>query len=464
MADEEDLAYLQKGFDPASLTVPRLRNVLLTHGISFPSSAKKADLVQLFNDELKPRAAKILSARRRTQRSSKGIEDAPSSMASSIDATEEEEVAAPPAPATVKKPRGRAKKSAVAEDSETTLVPATITKSARSKSRGKSKTVEPAITPAPKKEPSDPATWLDYSNDSPFSKENPFQSGSSPIAAPTTASKRRKTEGVDVKETKKWPSAATRRKTEQTPSTEKVVKKRTTTIPVDEIASQDVDISEEFTPEEQQELEVERRKGNLAVLPVRRTGTRSDGISWKSPIVAILLVMLSGIGGVWRQEKFNVGYCGIGQPSDALYGVDIPEWAEPIRPQCEQCPQHAICREQLNTECENGFVLQHNVLSLNGLLPFVPSCEADGEKAKRVKAVADRIEDELRSRRAAVECSSVDESGKPITSSEIPEEVLKAYVSAKRRKGMSDQEFNNLFEDAIPELSGRDEIVVTMDE
>jgi hypothetical protein len=475
MASDEELSYLQPDFDPSSLTVPRLRNVLLTHGISHPSSAKKADLVQLFHDQLKPQAKRILAARKRTQRSSKGIEDAASSLASSMDTEEEAADEPAPMPSPAKKPRGRPKKTAAQpDDSESTLVPVPAAKpAARSKSRGRSikaKTVEPATTPGFKKEPSDPVQWVKPAKDSPFSRENPFQSGgSSPPSAPATlAAKRRKTtDAAEEKEPKKRASSG-RRKTDQTPAPKSeatVVRRRTTKMPIQEVVSDgfDPDVTEEFAPDEQAELDDEIRAGNMAVVPVRRTAA-GERINWKSPVLFLLCLILAGVSGVWRQEKLNVGYCGIGESTKEINGIEIPPWADSVRPQCEQCPQHAICRENMKTDCDNGFVLRQNPLSLGGLLPFVPSCEPDGEKAKRVKAVADRMEDKLRDRRAQVECGSPDATGNPVSVPEMSEEELKSLVAKDRSKRMTPEEFDNLFEDSIPELAERDEIVVTLDE
>ena len=45
MADMED--YLEEGFDPRSVTVPRLRSILVTHNVEYPATAKKAQLVEL---------------------------------------------------------------------------------------------------------------------------------------------------------------------------------------------------------------------------------------------------------------------------------------------------------------------------------------------------------------------------------------------------------------------------------
>ena len=104
MSDDE-LAYLSPGFDLASLTVPRLRSILVSHDISYPSSAKKPQLIQLVNDEILPKSKKILSARSRTKRTSKGITDMPSSQEGTVNGDGDEELMPPPP--VPKTPRGR---------------------------------------------------------------------------------------------------------------------------------------------------------------------------------------------------------------------------------------------------------------------------------------------------------------------------------------------------------------------
>jgi hypothetical protein len=42
--------YFEPGVEANKITVPELRSILLKHGVNYPSSAKKPDLVKLFND------------------------------------------------------------------------------------------------------------------------------------------------------------------------------------------------------------------------------------------------------------------------------------------------------------------------------------------------------------------------------------------------------------------------------
>ncbi|KAI5961322.1 hypothetical protein KGF57_001745 [Candida theae] len=53
--------YLQPGFDPSSVTVAKLRNILNSHNVLYPSSAKKSELVEIFQDEIAPKASTLLA-------------------------------------------------------------------------------------------------------------------------------------------------------------------------------------------------------------------------------------------------------------------------------------------------------------------------------------------------------------------------------------------------------------------
>ncbi|KAF8424928.1 Man1-Src1p-C-terminal domain-containing protein [Tirmania nivea] len=70
---DEEPAYLQPDFDPNSLRVSDLRNLLLEYDVDYPSAAKKAVLVDLFSEHIAPRAQRIAEQRSRVRASSKGI-------------------------------------------------------------------------------------------------------------------------------------------------------------------------------------------------------------------------------------------------------------------------------------------------------------------------------------------------------------------------------------------------------
>jgi HeH/LEM domain len=70
---DDDNEYLQPNFDPTTLRVADLRRILLFHDVEFPSSAKKSQLVNLFLDNITPKAKGILQKKSRVRPSNKGI-------------------------------------------------------------------------------------------------------------------------------------------------------------------------------------------------------------------------------------------------------------------------------------------------------------------------------------------------------------------------------------------------------
>lgn len=65
------------GFDPSTLRVADLRRIFVFHEVDYPSSAKKADLVQIFRDEVAPRADELLKQVENVEPTGAGIVDAP---------------------------------------------------------------------------------------------------------------------------------------------------------------------------------------------------------------------------------------------------------------------------------------------------------------------------------------------------------------------------------------------------
>ncbi|KAL8740206.1 MAG: hypothetical protein Q9190_007063 [Brigantiaea leucoxantha] len=497
---DAEMEYLSPSFDPSSLTVPRLRSILLSHDISYPASAKKPQLVQIFSHELVPRSKKILAARSRIRRTSKGITDMPSSQEGTVDGDEDGASSMPP-PA-IPEAHGRTPRKNTRHPSEESLHKPLASKSGRRRSSKHPRPSDTETEPdqetqrpsARKTRKSDARSKVKLENGnekllrpslekSPFSDENPFQSGSSPLAP---GENRRRSAGVSVDRRK---STSRRRKTEHVGDEGRskmqqqqqqqqdgviVPTSKTFEIPFSKwkgsqqkVKSEDeVPAGEEFTPEEQLDLAKERAvNGQVDVVPPRRKRRAQDSNqAIKLAPWTVCLAILSGFAYWYRREKIQIGYCGIGRASDAIGNVQIPEWASVIQPVCEPCPPHALCYENLETQCEQDFILKPHPLSIAGLVPLPPTCEPDGEKARRVKHVADRAVAQLRERKAQSECGTlVDEQGKAVKTPEIDELKLKQQVAKQKRRGMGDAEFEDLWRGALGEIMGKDEIVSSTD-
>ncbi len=531
---DDELAYLQPGFALSSLTVPKLRSILVSHDITYPSSAKKPQLIQLVEERVLPQSRKILNARAHTKRTSKGITDMPSSQESStVDGEDDDEMPPPPVP--IKTPRGRKSKATLAAEAaaaareEESPPPPRSTRRALTPGGGKSTVKHPRVsdtdTDTEKVRPSarktrkseaptatlPPHVHIDEpdlsiksehraNGESPFTYDNPFQSGSSPSAdnrrISGSTSRSRKSLG-SVKDNGRKSISARRKTTspnERTAEQEDGItapSRRTFEFPVSIIKAErqgDMEPTEEFTPEEQLELVRDRAAQGYSgseLMPARksaltRRASKPAVTATKSATWGVLLTLLGSIGAWYRKEKIDIGYCGVGQPDWSLsnYNTNIPAWVkDTLQPTCEPCTQHAFCYPNMEVKCEHDFVLKPHPLSLGGLIPLPPTCEPDGEKVRRVKMVADRAVEELRERRAAFECGedvrqlkSTGDGGQSQTmvraskpKLEISEEALREEVGKMRRKGMSDAEFNDLWQGALGEITGREEVEVIRD-
>lgn len=483
MADIDD--YLEEGFDPRSVTVPRLRSILVTHNVEYPATAKKAQLVDLVEEYVLPQAPKLRAQRARAKRSSMGIVNA----GSPEDNGTWDDYDLPP-PSTVKKqrsksPRKTSSRIKVEDDVLATPAPRSPTKrSTRSVSRALSHTDEPDyyepprsirqprrdITPQIKQEPEEEEeeeeeeeTILPDHEESVFTYDNPFQSGSSP-AQNKTPTNRRRTAGTDsvrsVKSTARRRTGGYSDDYEQ--SYEQPYEPQT---PVHREPTPDLlSPGEEFTPNEQLELEEAASRGETAVEPRKPAGQVSRKGGFKAPLLVLFLSLFGAYLAWYRQEKIAVGYCEVGGQAKSLVSPDvpIPDALLPfVEPQCEPCPAHAYCYGDYSVRCESGFILKPHPLSLGGLVPVPPTCEPDGEKARRVKAVADKAIEELRERRAQYECGElVIEDGHKQDSPAIPEHELKQTVSRKRSQRLSEEEFDELWAAAIGEVATREEVEI----
>ncbi|KAI1640533.1 Man1-Src1p-C-terminal domain-containing protein [Biscogniauxia mediterranea] len=507
MSDSEGLEYLQPGFDPKSLTIPRLRSILVAHNIPYSSSAKKAQLVEIFNEQLVPQSKKIIAARARAKRSSKGIFDADQGNSNPFE--EHEELLPPPPqpPRSTRRSRSPRKVSARIKSEEPEHeppMPPPAPSPSKRKVRASSRPLQTSdtdtapemdggaplrrgrkveATPRIKTEESD--GFFRRTSDV-FTTDNPFQSGSSPPpVAERTPSHRRKTGGI---ESSRSVSRGLRRQTnfadDDVPSMSSSLEmppRPTFRQKTPEPPMMEVEAGEEFTPEEQLELASEEAtSGETAVMPSSRQSRPPKKSGWSTPISMFLVTALGVYAGWYRQEKIAVGYCGVGRTGSSIPSeIEVPEWAQSVlppqittpqslidmlEPECEPCPAHAYCYSDFSVQCEQDYIIKPHPFALGGVVPLPPTCEPDGEKVRRVQSVADRAIEELRERTAKYECGGVDEEGAKVESPAIEEQELKQIIDRKRSKKMNNQEFEDLWGSALGEIKNRDEVVVEVKE
>ncbi|PTB65469.1 hypothetical protein BBK36DRAFT_1142449 [Trichoderma citrinoviride] len=533
MADADD--YLQDGFDPRSVTVPRLRSILVTHNVEYPATAKKPQLVELVENHVLPQVAKLRAQRAKAKRSSSGIVNA----GSAEDNGRWEDHGLEPTPAKPRRSASPRKASAriKREDddgaaptptpykSQTKRSARSVSRSSRQPShydedeapqyeaprstrRSRSRrSTTPKVKDEPQAEEETPmsshyaptpysaATQYATAQNTPyaaatpygatpyypahqspivpssatyeeeesvFTDDNPFQRGSPALKTPSRRRfddfargerpSRRREEYIE-------PLSIPRPSTAARPSYELSARK-----PRHESPDYSLDAGEEFTPDAQLELEEAQRRGETTIVPKRQKPPRQTNL--KTPFFVLFMSLLGVYLAWYRQEKIAVGYCGLGRPATQIIPPElpVPDVLVPfVEPQCEPCPAHAYCYEDFSVRCHSDFVLKPHPLSFGGLVPLPPTCEPDGEKARRVQAVADKAIEELRQRRAKYECGElVDDSGATVESPAIGEEELKSSVSRKRSKRLNSDEFEDLWVAAIGEITSRDEVVVEM--
>ncbi|KAL2171882.1 hypothetical protein VTG60DRAFT_1269 [Thermothelomyces hinnuleus] len=519
MSDSESADYLQPDFDPWSLTVPRLRSILVTHNVHYPSQAKKPQLIDLFNEHVQPQSKQILASRARAKRTSRGIVDADSHSTTSTDLNDEE---LPPPPSTrrSRSPRKTTRIKRESEEPEYGLATPVPPRESPRKRQSRSASAQPPpasdtdtapdhaepprsvrstrrMTPAPKLEPPEEEDFFKRTPEtaSVFTNDNPFQSGANSPASPLkTPTNRRKTSGLES--VLRQAQSTARRQTDgyafadaEEPST---TVSRDIEVPVSQVARQqtpEVESDEEFTPDEQLALTQEEAANPEVAIARRAPQPSKRGSSLSTPIWVLVTTLLVAYAAWYRQEKIAVGYCGLGREPTQLVpaNIQLPDWAVELgskfdihnmqniqvpdwltgvlEPQCEPCPPHAYCYEDFTARCEPDFILKPHPLSLGGLVPLPPTCEPDGEKARRVQAVADKAVEELRDRRAKYECGEpLEPEGEPLDSPVIEEQELKEILNKKRSKRMAAEEFDELWSAAIGEIKARDEVEVHQEE
>ncbi|TDZ12746.1 Inner nuclear membrane protein SRC1 [Colletotrichum spinosum] len=499
----DEYEYLQPGFDPKSLTVPRLRSALVAHDIQYPATAKKPQLIELFNTELVPHAKRILAKQAKAKRSSRGIVDVGSQEPESFD---DYDLAPPPPRSTTRSRSPRKASSRVSvKTEEYEYEPQELAATISPTKRNVRATSRQAPAPEPEPEPHFEPEPEPYTEPEPpksvrinkrvvtphikteeseedffkkrrqseyFSMENPFQSGSSPAPIKTPARRRtagveaadeahddgarRRTEGHSVEDR---PKSSRKSQVFETPAN-KLLRDQTPEIQEYET----VEAGEEFTPDAQFEMEQEMAARGEVALTQRQVTPSRPRRSLAKPFWALAVSLLGAYSAWYRQEKIAVGYCGLGRHATQIIPPDapVPDWAVRLaEPQCEPCPQHAYCYEDFSVRCESDFILKPHPLALGGLVPLPPTCEPDGEKVRRVKAVADKTVEELRERRAHFECGgTTDEHGQSTDTAAIEEEELRSIISSKRSKKMNKEEFDELWLAAIGDVKGRDEVEV----
>ncbi|KAF8945203.1 inner nuclear membrane protein enriched at telomere/subtelomere region [Haplosporangium gracile] len=442
--------YLHPNFDPWTIKMDQIRDILIQHNVKPPTGAvRKQQLVDLFNEHIKPdvpeleevedmiehedtaKFAKIKPKRTNSRaKLSKEI--------SIVEINQDEE------PTRGRKPR----KTDLQSDDDS-----------RPPARGRPRKVA-----------------RETSNN--FSDENPFQSGSESgrsrsrtRTTPTLVRSRSSTRIASRRAAKESEEAANQDhvfKVPAQPSFSKFMKPS----PVDKGKKTD-SLSRSSTSPPPKSA-VKARQITCAELPTPKelslTSTQDDKDDLKElkenlrQALKYLWVVLPAIFlayGVWyRQARFEIGFCT--PATDEL--TKGKSW---FSPSCIPCPDHATCIDSdADPICPPEYILKPQLLSFGNLLPFSPICVLNKAKEYQSLQVANAAEQLLQSHAGKVECGMLTKDKAPVNSVEynarrsISTDDLQFQLEQLKDASIDREDFLQYWKLALKELHRRPDTII----
>jgi hypothetical protein len=475
--------------------VPELRRIFVFHSVSFPSSAKKSDLIEIFNREIATRAAQLkaefvniapegkdivkMPAAVPVQRGAKQTSSSSASPNKPVEADGETTVSVKS-----KKARSRAAKPATASSSVTTAEPEDIefseyiheekitietsvvviadsddevnTPEADRKKRPlEDETAEPlrkkqelegdvekelvqtdstssvaaSITPpqqeppkTPAKQQADPAS---FHTPATSYKEEKSRSSSTRKQQPSSvgagAGRR-----IKVREPSASPVAAIKKESGLANSPDSPFKAKDEPKEERKLAVSDSEEAETELSSAENESDGETKRENAVEEEQEEPKAASVIGQVLEGLLLILVVISLAFTARWfAAEQFKAGYCGVTEAprsiqqwyynppqvwqdyvaKDYIVGR-AQQFIDEIRPQCVECPEHAVCSDGFHSECEPGYVKVESILSVGGYLPVPPYCKLDTSREDRYNKLKKKALEILRERNGRVICGT----------------------------------------------------------
>ncbi|KAG7881323.1 hypothetical protein KL938_003453 [Ogataea parapolymorpha] len=467
----DSVEYLDPDFDPHKVTVPRLRSILVDRNIDYPSSAKKSELIQLYEEYIRPNAAKWLEEYKKSIENSVEIEEANASSKRSAKISrystpdKESRKSLSPAPdQTVPQKRGseaatpkrkklhRKNKSteenAVSDDAESPTV-------SRMEEAKSSKSIKSPLS-------------LEK-----FESESPVEEGDiSDILARLVSPKKEEPKNqivemementFEVVENVQVPSFLDEMLAgpdriidnesgddERTIASATKVMQRELLTDVDssdtEVEEAEVKVRESEVREvveidgEQQTEVVEQETIKETVVVVESSAeVESKPVQKGHYKYALLLLPILSSLFFYRSMAVDVGFCGregeirsvrswlpTENPLLTQFANKADAFLEQIKPRCIPCPEHAICRYDSKLECKSGYTVSRPWQSLLGLIPRMEQCVYDEKRLEKIKLMTEFTLDILRRK-----------NGKEMTLEE-----LHNFLKATKSADMADEDF-----------------------
>ncbi|KAK9460947.1 Man1-Src1p-C-terminal domain-containing protein [Lipomyces oligophaga] len=432
----DDLSYLEPGFEPSTLRVADLRRILLFHEIYFPSSAKKAMLVDLFETHITPNSSTLRQSLITSQGAVPEILDAHIQSVTGIDSDLKPLAQTP----------RRQRASSPRKPRSTRRVPDTN---------------EP-------KEIKEEIVNKDDDEGSPFSSKNPFQS-----PRPELNTKTKSTSKSSSKLKARLPEIGV--DSTETPSRQSNLFNPEIFDKLDYPESDQRDFEVDQNPfDEQDEERNEEENGELSD-SIEEDGENADeeefdvshldGSRDTRPLSVPIQLFTTWICFIclvfyvswFCRERFRIGYCeiaGLGR----LVEPERHGLAWRLNPSCVACPEHAQCHPHFVAVCDADYLRVESLFSFNGWLPIAPTCVPDTLKLQRSRILMNEALIVLRRKFAEKECTSTDSLDPTMSITDLHDRLY-----SMKSATLLDDAFEQLWTLMYNDLESQEEIYFTMD-
>ncbi|KAG7801238.1 hypothetical protein KL944_003645 [Ogataea haglerorum] len=467
----DNVEYLDPDFDPHKVTVPRLRSILVDRQIEYPSSAKKSELIQLYEEYIRPNAAKWLEDYKRSIENSVEIDEANTSSKrsakSSRNSTPDKRSRKSLSPApdqTVPQKRGseaatpkrkklhrknrNTEENAVSDDAE-------------------SPTVSRMEEGKPTNSMKSPLSLEKFESESPVEEGDISDILARLVSPKKEQPKLEKTENementFEAVEDVQVPSfldemlaGPDRILDDESGDDERTIASAAKTMRKDSISdadSSDTEVEEAEVKVRQSEVcevvqaddqqqtemvETETIEETITVIESPGEIESKAAQKWHYKYALLLLPILSSLF-FYRSMAVDVGFCGregeirsvrsympTESPLLTLLANKADAFLEQLKPRCVPCPEHAICKYDSKLECKSGYTVSRPWQSLLGLIPRMEQCVYDEKRLEKIKLMTDFTLDILRRK-----------NGKEMTLEE-----LHNFLKATKSAGMADEDF-----------------------
>ncbi|KAF9288780.1 inner nuclear membrane protein enriched at telomere/subtelomere region [Mortierella alpina] len=482
MPPKEHPHYLHPDFDPWTLKMDQIREILIQHHVRTPTGiVKKQQLVDLFNENIKPQVPEFKDAEKKVKAEEhKEGPSTPKARQPRRTKTEEKLVEEPSLTKPARIRRASSKARLNAEESVEVVVPKPKRSNSRVKAspvksdaessaaepvrgrRPRKASVESEDDYAPKTKSPKAAAKVKKAKGDNFSDENPFQSGSErgrSTSRDTTRSRSR-----------------SRQSTKRTP---KVNDKTTARDSAFKVPAQPAFSKFMHAPPKDKDSETSSRSSTALARarrlstselpppkPLHLTSSQPDIHEFLEKVrrnltaIWIVLGAISLVYGVWyRQTRIEVGFC---TPTSDL-ATRAGGW---FYPSCIPCPDHAICeRSDAEPVCPPEYMLKPQLLSFGNLLPLSPVCVLNKAKAYQSLQVADAAEKLLHLHAGKIECSMTRD---PVPKDSVEYRARRGASTLELRQqleqlkdaNVSQDDFDQYWDRALRELRRRSDKVV----